>query len=107
MSNIKEIFKCSFCGKTQQDVRKLVAGPGVCICDECIELCTEIVEETLGTEPEVEMVHPQTVTNNNFNVTPVSINDINAINDQLNKYGKVTITQTIVIEPKSIPGNEE
>lgn len=47
-------MKCSFCGKTQDQVRKLVAGPGVYICDECIELCTEIVEEELGTEEEVE-----------------------------------------------------
>src|SRR5690625_3125003 len=43
-------LKCSFCGKNQDEVRKLVAGPGVYICDECIELCTEIVEEELGTE---------------------------------------------------------
>ncbi|GEL77435.1 ATP-dependent protease ATP-binding subunit ClpX [Tenuibacillus multivorans] len=41
-------LKCSFCGKTQDQVRKLVAGPGVYICDECIDLCTEIVEEELG-----------------------------------------------------------
>ncbi|GIN22698.1 MAG TPA: ATP-dependent protease ATP-binding subunit ClpX [Bacillus bacterium] len=47
-------LKCSFCGKTQEQVRKLVAGPGVYICDECIELCTEIVEEELGTEEELE-----------------------------------------------------
>lgn len=47
-------LKCSFCGKTQDQVRKLVAGPGVYICDECIELCTEIVEEELGTEEDIE-----------------------------------------------------
>lgn len=47
-------LKCSFCGKTQDQVRKLVAGPGVYICDECIELCTEIVQEELGTEEEIE-----------------------------------------------------
>ncbi len=47
-------LKCSFCGKSQDQVRKLVAGPGVYICDECIELCTEIVEEELGNEDEVE-----------------------------------------------------
>src|SRR5699024_10677448 len=47
-------LKCSFCGKSQDQVRKLVAGPGVYICDECIELCTEIVEEELGTEEEPE-----------------------------------------------------
>ena len=50
----KEHLKCSFCGKPQEQVRKLVAGPGVYICDECIELCTEIVEEELGTDEEVE-----------------------------------------------------
>ncbi|MFY7870279.1 MAG: ATP-dependent Clp protease ATP-binding subunit ClpX, partial [Exiguobacterium sp.] len=47
-------LKCSFCGKSQEQVRKLVAGPGVYICDECIELCNEIVEEELGVEEEVE-----------------------------------------------------
>lgn len=48
-------LKCSFCGKSQDQVRKLVAGPGVYICDECIELCTEIVEEELGHEEEVDL----------------------------------------------------
>ncbi|AVQ99543.1 ATP-dependent Clp protease ATP-binding subunit ClpX [Oceanobacillus picturae] len=48
-------LKCSFCGKSQEQVRKLVAGPGVYICDECIELCTEIVEEELGTEEDTEL----------------------------------------------------
>ncbi|EUJ45055.1 ATP-dependent protease ATP-binding subunit ClpX [Listeria fleischmannii] len=41
-------LKCSFCGKSQDQVRKLVAGPGVYICDECIELCNEIIEEELN-----------------------------------------------------------
>ncbi|MCL6631591.1 MAG: ATP-dependent protease ATP-binding subunit ClpX [Alicyclobacillus herbarius] len=48
-------LKCSFCGKTQEQVRKLVAGPGVYICDECIELCNEIVEEQLGEDEEFEL----------------------------------------------------
>lgn len=48
-------LKCSFCGKSQDQVRKLVAGPGVYICDECIELCTEIVEEELGHEEEIDL----------------------------------------------------
>ncbi|BFH12357.1 ATP-dependent protease ATP-binding subunit ClpX [Paenibacillus melissococcoides] len=48
-------LKCSFCGKSQEQVRKLVAGPGVYICDECIELCTEIVEEELGHEEEIDL----------------------------------------------------
>lgn len=48
-------LKCSFCGKPLEQVRKLVAGPGVYICDECIDLCSEIVVEELGTEEEVEL----------------------------------------------------
>ncbi len=48
-------LKCSFCGKSQEQVRKLVAGPGVYICDECIELCNEIVQEELGNEEEIDM----------------------------------------------------
>ena len=38
-------LNCSFCGKPKDQVRRLVAGPGVCICDECIELCKEIVDD--------------------------------------------------------------
>ncbi len=48
----RERLKCSFCGKGQEQVRKLVAGPGVYICDECIELCNEIIEEELYGEQE-------------------------------------------------------
>ncbi len=48
-------LKCSFCGKSQEQVRKLVAGPGVYICDECIELCNEIVQEELGNDEEIDM----------------------------------------------------
>lgn len=48
-------LKCSFCGKTQEQVRKLVAGPGVYICDECIELCNEIIEEELSDDMELEL----------------------------------------------------
>ncbi|MGK2349374.1 ATP-dependent Clp protease ATP-binding subunit ClpX [Actinomyces sp. W5033] len=43
-----DLLKCSFCGKSQKQVKKLIAGPGVYICDECIELCNEIVNEELG-----------------------------------------------------------
>ena len=43
-----DLLKCSFCGKSQKQVKKLIAGPGVYICDECIELCNEIVDEELG-----------------------------------------------------------
>ncbi|UNC90892.1 ATP-dependent Clp protease ATP-binding subunit ClpX [Candidatus Contubernalis alkaliaceticus] len=49
-------LKCSFCGKTQEQVRKLVAGPGVYICDECIELCNEIIEEELNEDLDLDLV---------------------------------------------------
>ncbi|MTI95560.1 MAG: ATP-dependent Clp protease ATP-binding subunit ClpX [Firmicutes bacterium] len=48
-------LKCSFCGKPQEQVRKLVAGPGVYICDECIELCTEIIEEEFSESTELNL----------------------------------------------------
>lgn len=48
-------LKCSFCGKLQEQVKKLVAGPGVYICDECIELCNEIIEEEFSDDVEVEL----------------------------------------------------
>jgi ATP-dependent Clp protease ATP-binding subunit ClpX len=47
-SEADALLKCSFCGKSQKQVKKLIAGPGVYICDECIELCNEIIEEELG-----------------------------------------------------------
>ncbi|MBS4006917.1 MAG: ATP-dependent Clp protease ATP-binding subunit ClpX [Clostridium sp.] len=49
-------LKCSFCGKTQEQVRKLVAGPGVYICDECIELCNEIIEEELSEDMDLDLI---------------------------------------------------
>jgi len=52
-SDGSELLKCSFCGKSQKQVKKLIAGPGVYICDECIDLCNEIIEEELGTSEEV------------------------------------------------------
>ncbi|MCE5284870.1 MAG: ATP-dependent Clp protease ATP-binding subunit ClpX [Pelosinus sp.] len=51
----KTQLKCSFCGKLQEQVKKLVAGPGVYICDECIELCNEIIEEELSDDIDVEL----------------------------------------------------
>ncbi len=50
-----ELLKCSFCGKSQKQVKKLIAGPGVYICDECIELCTEIIVEELSTATAVSL----------------------------------------------------
>ena len=48
-----ELVKCSFCGKSQKQVKKLIAGPGVYICDECIDLCNDIIEEELSEPAEV------------------------------------------------------
>ena len=48
-----ELLKCSFCGKSQKQVKKLIAGPGVYICDECIDLCNEIIEEELTESTEI------------------------------------------------------
>ncbi len=48
-----ELLKCSFCGKSQKQVKKLIAGPGVYICDECIDLCNEIIEEELAEPAEL------------------------------------------------------
>ncbi len=48
-----ELLKCSFCGKSQKQVKKLIAGPGVYICDECIDLCNEIIDEELASPVEL------------------------------------------------------
>ena len=48
-----DLLKCSFCGKSQKQVKKLIAGPGVYICDECIDLCNEIIEEELSESAEM------------------------------------------------------
>ena len=50
-----ELLKCSFCGKSQKQVKKLIAGPGVYICDECIDLCNEIIEEELAETSDVAL----------------------------------------------------
>src|SRR5690625_3487889 len=60
----KSHLKCSFCGKDQDAVRKLVAGPGVNICDECIGLCNDIIEEEVGLDEETpyeEIPKPQDI----------------------------------------------
>ena len=50
-NNREETRRCAFCGKTQDEVQRMVAGPGVCICNECIELCHEIVMENQSVHP--------------------------------------------------------
>jgi ATP-dependent Clp protease ATP-binding subunit ClpX len=59
-----ELLKCSFCGKSQKQVKKLIAGPGVYICDECIDLCNEIIEEELADGGDVsfeELLKPREI----------------------------------------------
>ena len=59
-----DLLKCSFCGKSQKQVKKLIAGPGVYICDECIDLCNEIIEEELSETTELrldELPKPQEI----------------------------------------------
>ena len=66
MSKYDSHLKCSFCGKSQEQVRKLIAGPGVYICDECVELCNEILDEelfdssTTGAQPPMPRPAPAT-----------------------------------------------
>ena len=62
--NDGKLLYCSFCGKSQHEVRKLIAGPNVFICDECVELCNDIIRE--------EMEDKAPVNNNKFGV-PVSL----------------------------------
>ncbi|MBE6061039.1 MAG: AAA family ATPase, partial [Clostridium sulfidigenes] len=51
----KKKFKCSFCGKSEEQVRRLIAGPGVYICDECIELCSEIIVDEREEDVQIDM----------------------------------------------------
>jgi len=59
-----KILYCSFCGKSQHEVRKLIAGPSVYICDECVELCNDIIREELDEAnlDKHEKLHPKTFT---------------------------------------------
>jgi len=54
ISDGADLLKCSFCGKSQKQVKKLIAGPGVYICDECIDLCNEIIEEEFNEDSELQ-----------------------------------------------------
>ena len=49
-------LKCSFCGKTQEQVRKLIAGPGVYICDECIDICAEIIQDEFADDIDTDII---------------------------------------------------
>ncbi|HEY9708603.1 MAG TPA: ClpX C4-type zinc finger protein, partial [Oculatellaceae cyanobacterium] len=58
MSKSDSYLRCSFCGKSSEQVRKLIAGPGVYICDECVELCNEILDEELLTSSNDTAIQP-------------------------------------------------
>ena len=68
--------KCTFCGKTQDEVHRIIAGPGVYICNECVELCREIIEEDTASQPVdlSEVPKPQQImeTLNQYVIGPVS-----------------------------------
>lgn len=80
MSKYDSHLKCSFCGKSQEQVRKLIAGPGVYICDECVELCNEILDEELfdsnstGVQPPVP--RPTSPTQRGTAPKKISVNQI-------------------------------
>ena len=62
--NTEDKIRCSFCGKTQDQVRKLIAGPNVYICDECVEICAEIVEEDIEdvtTDTDINLLKPKEI----------------------------------------------
>jgi len=64
MSESSDLLKCSFCGKSQKQVRRLIAGPGVYICTECIEVCNEIIDEEdveVAEEPSFELPRPREI----------------------------------------------
>ena len=62
MPNNTKNVKCSFCGKPQESVKKIIAGPGVYICDECINVCQEIIEDEFYEEDEeVEVVEEEKI----------------------------------------------
>lgn len=86
MQESADLLKCSFCGKSQKQVKKLIAGPGVYICNECIELCNEIIEEELNTGGEA-------TSNNDRLPRPMEIRDF------LDEYviGQDTAKRTLAV----------
>ena len=81
MAKFDAHLKCSFCGKAQDQVRKLIAGPGVYICDECIDLCNEILDEELldsqgNAKPNSEPNHKNTSTNQTASKPPLTLSSI-------------------------------
>ena len=84
MAKFDAHLKCSFCGKSQDQVRKLIAGPGVYICDECIDLCNEILDE--------ELLDNQANTNNSPTVKIL----IQLIHKQLNYKNQIFYSSALL-----------
>ena len=60
----EKLLYCSFCGKSQEEVKKLIAGPSVYVCDECVELCNDIIRDELqeeGSEEEIDLPKPKEI----------------------------------------------
>ena len=80
MAKFDAHLKCSFCGKSQDQVRKLIAGPGVYICDECIDLCNEILDEELldnqAKYPNSEQVKKKLPVEKSHKSIPLELNSI-------------------------------
>ena len=96
-------LKCSFCGKTQDQVKKLIAGPDVCICDECIELCNEILDEELFNFKQEELF--EIAENEKENIKLLSENYINFI--QTMNIDKKSSSKNFYILIKEIQENKK
>ena len=106
-----EPLKCSFCGKSQKQVIKLIAGPGVYICDECIELCTEIIEEekidTIDSSNEVNLPLPKEI-NHSLNEFVIGQDDakktlaVAVYNDYKRIYKDDTINDDLEIQKSNV-----
>ena len=94
MAKFDAHLKCSFCGKSQDQVRKLIAGPGVYICDECIDLCNEIIDEE-----ELNMLQQMKVLKKSYRAT---FSDLRSAKTHLNQ-----VMQTIDVAKQQLVGGFE
>jgi ATP-dependent Clp protease ATP-binding subunit ClpX len=93
-----DLVKCSFCGKSQKQVKKLIAGPGVYICDECIDLCNDIIEEELAESSEVHFAvynHYKRVQAGGYHDTEVELQKSNILLLGPTGCGKTLLAQTL------------
>ena len=93
MSKYDSQLRCSFCGKSQEYVRKLIAGPGVYICDECVELCNEILEEVFFDSSKTAISSSNSEIRESYPSTTRS---------QTRKPGKSKTSTTAILKPVEI-----